>query len=129
LRRCRQRSGTRLPGGGIPKLGAVSGALQAFFMPVHLLALVLGGCAGVSFAPTLGFYGVWHGPRTIAFTGSNYEANGHTGHYGSDANALYFTPSLNPPGVQQPATISCPYTLMGGTLILRDCPYAGEYRR
>jgi hypothetical protein len=98
-------------------------------MRITLIALLLGGCAGVSFAPALGFYGAWHGPRTITFTGGNYEMEGRAGRYGSDANTLYFTPSVVPPGTYQQATISCRYTLMGDTLILHDCPYAGEYRR
>jgi hypothetical protein len=98
-------------------------------MRFTLLALLFGGCAGASFAPTPGFYGTWQGPRTITFTGGDFDSAGRVGHYGSDANTLYFTPSVAPRGDHKRATISCPYTLMGDTLILRDCPYAGEYHR
>jgi hypothetical protein len=110
----------------IPRAAII--ALHVFSMRLTFLVVLLGGCAGVSFAPNLGFYGSWHGPQTITFTGSNYEIDARAGHYGSDANTLYFTPSAIPTGVNQ-RTISCPYTLMGNTLILRDCPFAGEYRR
>ena len=103
-------------------------ALHKSDMRFALLGLLLSGCAGVSFAPSLGFYGSWHGPRTITFSGSEYDMNGSKGHYGSDANVIYFTEQSLPPA-RKNATIPCPYTLVGDTLILRDCPLAGEYRR
>jgi hypothetical protein len=104
-------------------------ALHGCVMRLTILVLLLAGCVGVSFAPNVGFYGSWHGPHTITFTGSNYEMDTRAGHYGSDANTLYFTPSIIPAGTKQETTIACPYTLMANTLILRDCPFAGEYRR
>ena len=61
--------------------------------------------------------------------GGDYEAAGRVGRYGSDANTIYFTPSVAPRGNYKQPTITCPYTLMGDTLTLRDCLYAGEYRR
>jgi hypothetical protein len=91
--------------------------------------LLLGGCSGVSFAPSAGFNGYWYGPQKITFTGGDYEINGRPGHFGSDANTIYFTPSSLLPGADRQITISCPYTLVGDTLALRNCPYAGEYRR
>jgi hypothetical protein len=109
--------------------GAATIALHASFMRLTLLALLLGGCTGVSFAPSIGFNGSWYGPGKITFTSDDYEINGRPGHFGSDANTIYFTPTSLPPGASQQPTISCLYTLEGDTLILRDCPYAGEYRR
>jgi hypothetical protein len=59
---------------------------------------------------------------TITFTGGEYDTAGRVRHYGSDANTLYFTPSVSPRGNYKQAKFSCPYSLIGDTLILRDCP-------
>ena len=96
-------------------------------MRVAFIVLLLSGCATASVPQ--GFYGTWHGPRTISFRGSEYEMNGTTGHYASDARTLYFTEQSGTRTSRQPVTLACPYALMGDTLILRDCPYAGEYTR
>ena len=96
-------------------------------MRVVLIVLLLSGCATASVPQ--GFYGTWHGPRTISFQGSEYEMNGTTGHYASDARTLYFTEHSGTRISRQPVTLACPYALMGDTHILRDCPYAGEYTR
>ena len=93
-------------------------------MRITLLALLLTGCATTGMGQ-IGFDGSWHGMWDIKFSGSQYQMRGRTGHFASDAGTLYFTES----GTPKNATISCPYTLAGDTLILRDCPYAGEYRR
>ena len=96
-------------------------------MRVVLIVLLLSGCATASVPQ--GFYGTWHGPRTISFQGSEYEMNGTIGRYASDARTLYFTEHGGTRTSRQPVTLTCPYALMGDTLILRDCPYAGEYTR
>jgi hypothetical protein len=88
-----------------------------------LVALILAGCATTSGA--VGFDGSWHGTWDITFKGSDYTIRGRTGHFASDASNLYFTEA----GLPETATVKCPYTLMGDTLMLRECPYAGEYKR
>src|SRR5262249_5317358 len=92
-----------------------------------LMFLLLSGCATATVPQ--GFYGTWHGPRTISFQGSEYEMNGTSGHYASDASTLYFTEHSGTRISRPAVTLSCPYALMGDMLILRDCPYAGEYTR
>ncbi len=98
--------------------------LHAFDMRITLLALMLAGCS-TTFPGAAGFDGRWHGTWEITFSGSEYQMRGRTGQFASDANALYFTES----GMPDTATIKCAYTLMGDTLTLRDCPFAGEYKR
>jgi hypothetical protein len=94
-------------------------------MRFALVALLLAGCAS-TFTPSspVGFEGTWRGPAwEITFTGDAYQMRGRTGQFNSDLRAIYFTESGTP------AAITCSYTLMGDKLVLRDCPYAGEYKR
>jgi hypothetical protein len=85
-------------------------------MRAVLIVLVLSGCATASISQ--GFYGTWHGPRTIAFQGSEYEMNGTTGHYASDARTLYFTEHSGTRISRQPVTLACPYALLGNMFLL-----------
>jgi hypothetical protein len=96
-------------------------------MRFTLLTLLLAGCAS-TFTPSspVGFEGTWRGPAwEITFTGGAYQMRGRTGQFNSDLRAIYFTEDGNP----ATAAITCLYTLAGDKLVLRDCGYAGEYKR
>ena len=104
------------------------------------LILFLCGCASLPFT-TLD--GTWRGPQTLVLNGSQYEFNGELsryaanggyfpaeiGHFASDAQKLYFTPSAKPRTAMQVGTTACTYRLAGDVLTVRDCGYAGQYQR
>jgi hypothetical protein len=97
-------------------------------MRVTLFALLLAGCASTFTPPSspVGFEGTWRGPAwEITFTGGEYQMRGRTGRFNSDLRAIYFTED-GQPGT---SAITCLYTLLGDKLVLRDCAYAGEYKR